>query len=596
MALPKFTTTPTPLYQQQPIVKRQNYSELYLRSFAASEAATYNSFARISKRIDQIAANREKKREEKEKEQREENERKKNKFSRDTNIDRRLRAQASFLSSSGQGNALEIFAQEGDKLKAAYDAAENDPTGELWKDVAELENDIFGTVETFRKAMQSVERMREAAGEKDFDAIYSNFQPDGMYATLRNEIVQEQGYDVRLEYDENGKIVLAWTNHLKEESDEDYKQSLTLEQLAGMNLDDFGNKKINWESDDALGGQIFNKVFEEAMASKNPDLLNAYRIPGEKTVTNQRSLGSGSIEIASQKVQRRGENERQLIINQAANDLNARLSPMYKAMIWNDEIAVGPIETHSNRAAQEVIELSNGELTEADTDALKAAIARYGNATPAERANDPVLDAMHNYLDTVTTSWAANKFYELKLAKDEKPLGDPDITIKTDFDDLTIAEANKVTFLNNLNDTLEIASDINTFKLSKGETSIVQQKLNQLADLGYDAFKNTRNDAELIGDELTILADGFTYTDKTQDYEIFSVLLKSKGFKISDEEAKKLYRSYVLDVKYQGQGGQGWYLMNGVERGYYANWLSTEKAKLQKSINAKISSRANKFN
>ena len=43
---------------------------------------------------------------------------------------------------------------------------------------------------------------------------------------------------------------------------------------------------------------------------------------------------------------------------------------MYKAMIWNDEIAVGPIETHSNRAVQEVIELSNGELTEADTDTL----------------------------------------------------------------------------------------------------------------------------------------------------------------------------------------------------------------------------------
>ena len=73
-------------------------------------------------------------------------------------------------------------------------------------------------------------------------------------------------------------------------------------------------------------------------------------------------------------------------------------------------------------------------------------------------------------------------------------------------------------------------------------------------------------------------------------------MLKSKGYKISDEEAKKLYRSYVLDVKYQGQGGQGWYAMNGVERAYYANWLSTEKAKLQKSINAKISSRANKFN
>ena len=119
MALPKFTTTPTPLYQQQPIVKRPNYSEVYLRSFAASEAATYNSFARISKRIDQIADNREKKREEKEKEQREEAAKKKDKFSRDTAIDKRLRQQAAYLSSSGQGNALEIFAQEGDKLKAA---------------------------------------------------------------------------------------------------------------------------------------------------------------------------------------------------------------------------------------------------------------------------------------------------------------------------------------------------------------------------------------------------------------------------------------------------------------------------------------------
>jgi hypothetical protein len=301
MALPKFTTTPTPLYQQQPIVKRPNYSEVYLRSFAASEAATYNSFARISKRIDQIADNREKKREEKEKEQREEAAKKKDKFSRDTAIDKRLRQQAAYLSSSGQGNALEIFAQEGDKLKAAYDAAENDSTGELWKDVAELENDIFGTVETFTKAMRNIERMRDSAGEKDFDAIYSNFQPDGMYATLRNEIVQENGYDVKLEYDDNGKIILAWTNHLREEDAEDYKQSLTLEQLAEINLEDFGNKKLNFTNSDSLGGQIIDKVAEEAFASKNQDLLNAYKIPGEQTITNQRSIGKGSIEIATQK-------------------------------------------------------------------------------------------------------------------------------------------------------------------------------------------------------------------------------------------------------------------------------------------------------
>ena len=589
MALPKFTTTPTPLYQQQPIVKRPNYSEVYLRSFAAAEAATYNSFERISKRIDQIADNREKKRIQKEKEQANNAAKKKQTFARNTNIDERLRRQASYLSSSGQGNALEIFAAEGDKLKALYDEAENDITGEKWKEVSVVENDIFGTVETFTKAMRNIEKMRDAAGEKDFDAIYSNFQPDGMYATLRNEIVQENGYDVKLEYDDNGKIVLAWTNHLKEENAEDYKQTLTLEQLAETNLEDFGNKKLDFANSDSTGGQIMDKVAEEAFASKNPDLLNAYKIPGEQTITNQRSIGKGSIEIATQKVQRRGENERNLIIGHAANALNIRLQPMHKAMIWNDEIAIRDIETHTNRAVQEVIELSNGTFSKEDTDKLKAAVLRYGNASNEERANDPMLNAVHSHLDMKTTSWAANKYYDLKLSGDEKRLGDADITIKTDFDDATIAEANKITFLNNLNDTLEIASDINTFKLESGETSLVQQKLNALADQGYDAFKNTKNNAELVNGTPTIIAEGFTYTDETQDYEIFSTILKSKGFSISDEEAKKLYRGYVFDVKYQGQAPDFLYEQNGLEKGYYANWLNTEKAKLEKSINATIS-------
>ena len=117
----------------------------------------------------------------------------------------------------------------------------------------------------------------------------------------------------------------------------------------------------------------------------------------------------------------------------------------------------------------------------------------------------------------------------------------------------------------------------------------MQQKLNALADQGYDAFKNTKNNAELVNGVPTIIADGFTYTDETQDYEIFSTILKSKGFSISDEEAKKLYRGYVFDIKYQGQAPDFLYEQNGLEKGYYANWLNTEKAKLEKSINATIS-------
>ena len=64
MALPKFTTTPTPLYQQQPIIKRPNYSEIYLRNFAAAEASMANSFGRIAARLDKITLEKEKQKKE----------------------------------------------------------------------------------------------------------------------------------------------------------------------------------------------------------------------------------------------------------------------------------------------------------------------------------------------------------------------------------------------------------------------------------------------------------------------------------------------------------------------------------------------------
>ena len=592
MALPKFTTTPTPAYQQQPIIKRPNFSELYLRSFAASEAATYNSFDRIAKRIDKIADNKEKKRLQKIKDESDQNAKNQRKYSRNKDLDERIRRQASYLSTSGQGNALEVFTIEADTLSALYEMAEDDPTGEAWAEVAVQEKAIFDNIGFFRGAMQKIEALRKNAGNKDFNAIYSNFQPDAMFATFREEVVDQNFYDVKLDHDENGNIVVAWTNHLKEEDEEGYNQVLTAEDLSKINLESFGMEKLDFTDEDSSGGQIMDEINKKAYASKNPDLLKALYTPGKTTITNQRSIGTGSIEIATQDVQRRGENERKLILGFAANALNTRLTPYDKGMIWNDKIAVGAIETHTNRAVQEIIELSNGGFTNEDTDRLKAAVLRYGHvgkATDTERMNDPVLNAVHTHLDMKTVAWAANEFYDLKVGVDEKKLADPNIIIKTDFDDATIAEANRITFLNNLNDTLAVASDINTFKLKTGETSLVQQKLNELADLGYDAFKNTKNNAELVNGTPTIIADGFTYTDETQDYEIFSTILKSKGFSISDEEAKKLYRGYVFDIKYQGQAPDFLYKQNGLEKGYYENWLNTEKAKLEKSINATIS-------
>lgn len=63
--LPQFSTTPTPGYQQQPIVKLPNYAEIYARSFAYGQQAAMDAFKPIRAEIEKIQLRKERKRLEK---------------------------------------------------------------------------------------------------------------------------------------------------------------------------------------------------------------------------------------------------------------------------------------------------------------------------------------------------------------------------------------------------------------------------------------------------------------------------------------------------------------------------------------------------
>src|SRR6056300_53402 len=63
--LPQFSTTPTPGYQQQPIIKLPNYAEIYARSFAYGQQAAANAFRPIRAEIEKIQARKERDRLEK---------------------------------------------------------------------------------------------------------------------------------------------------------------------------------------------------------------------------------------------------------------------------------------------------------------------------------------------------------------------------------------------------------------------------------------------------------------------------------------------------------------------------------------------------
>ncbi len=63
--LPQFSTSPTPLAQQQPIIKLPNYAEIYARSFAAGQQSMTEAFRPIRSAIEKIQLRKEKDRLEK---------------------------------------------------------------------------------------------------------------------------------------------------------------------------------------------------------------------------------------------------------------------------------------------------------------------------------------------------------------------------------------------------------------------------------------------------------------------------------------------------------------------------------------------------
>jgi len=63
--LPKFSTSPTPASQQQPIIKLPNYAEIYARSFAYGQQAAANAFRHIRAEIEKIQTRKERDRLEK---------------------------------------------------------------------------------------------------------------------------------------------------------------------------------------------------------------------------------------------------------------------------------------------------------------------------------------------------------------------------------------------------------------------------------------------------------------------------------------------------------------------------------------------------
>ena len=58
--LPQFSTSPTPSYQQQPIIKLPNYGDIYARNFSIGQQTAATAFKPIRDAVDKYIEKKEK--------------------------------------------------------------------------------------------------------------------------------------------------------------------------------------------------------------------------------------------------------------------------------------------------------------------------------------------------------------------------------------------------------------------------------------------------------------------------------------------------------------------------------------------------------
>ncbi len=78
--------------------------------------------------------------------------------------------------------------------------------------------------------------------------------------------------------------------------------------------------------------------------------------------------------------------------------------------------------------------------------------------------------------------------------------------------------------------------------------------------------------------------EAFVYTDKTQQWEIYQMIMKANDYDLSDKEAQDLYKSWVIEEKQHG-GNPFLRKLNGLKKDHWSKWLSNEKVTWKNHIN-----------
>ncbi len=583
MALPQFGWS-APEYKQQPIVKRPNYSEIYLRNFLSTEARVKQSFQKVVDRIDKRNAEEEKRLLEAQKDREQQ-------YNYESNLDDMILKAGVKEGGAALGQQLsEALSSKADILKKLYDKANSDPKGDYWTILNEKETAFQAELYKASEALGMINKFRMASKSADPLQGKAKWQSDPLYADLYEELGTKDGYDINvivdpddmeiklewttpeLETDENGDIVYGVNGEEKYQV-----RRISLSELSEDQGKFWGKDAMDYQKKGNRGHSIDQQVAPGLVGVRETDPAG----PSKKSLIITNEAGVSTTYTHQEQV--RSVEAQNKIFEKTIIAAKRVMTKEDRAEIWHEFVAPGEYFHEIKTTATSILEAMGEEVTKENIDTVMAAINQYGRLTDEElnleSSTGTLLGKTHQFMDAQVYQNYAEGYYQRHYAKHDKR-GGVKVEMSIDEQKLVADEIRMQHSIDNLNGDFNtilgvLGGDVNDWS----DIEFIAQGLNSL---GVDNLKTNPNVDRYTfeGEHYLELEDGTRLNNNTKGKTIVFEYLKAKGWKdITEEEAEKIWLSWRYEKKMGGQTGW-WSKLNPKDKGYYDKWFSQEQNKV----------------
>lgn len=453
--LPQFSTSPTPSYQQQPIIKLPNYGDIYARNFSIGQQTAATAFKPIREAIDKYVERKEKEEIEKKRED-------ERIFQAENRIaDNTIAYQGLIANTITEKVAGEFEGQIEDMLYASVDGyAANEKARNIDKTISaqeytKIKSRYIKEISDMKSASQGL--MNNLDWYSKNNGTMSRYNSPKLIGLLE----AQKNNELNIGRNSKGGLTVYYDDLLGN------KTVYTIDELKNLRAEDSVVTRLDFTNDDK-NDNIGNTVFS-ALEDEIGTQLGVYT-PNKTIISSGDS--KSKIQTQTEALQFVAGKKEETIKYIANNSIYLdETMPAIAGQVWLDKILYG------DNATEEVAQARTDKFVlkylkeEGVVNPTKAQIDEVEQIMDSYERNAPVTELQIKVKDfqiKESKQFLAEKIWKERYAVQEKPIATTTL-INNDVAEADSNDANKILYAKTLTSAISTASELQTFAASNDE-------------------------------------------------------------------------------------------------------------------------------